>query len=46
MIGTLTAMQWYIYDNVKRYFGLEASGGIKQQKTSEEDTAEDILGEE
>jgi solute carrier family 25 phosphate transporter 3 len=30
MVGTLTGLQWYIYDAVKGAFGLKTSGGAKK----------------
>jgi len=32
MIGTLTGLQWWIYDTYKTAMGLQASGGIVQRK--------------
>lgn len=32
MIGTLTGLQWWIYDSFKTAVGLQASGGIAQKK--------------
>jgi solute carrier family 25 phosphate transporter 3 len=32
MIGTLTGLQWWIYDTFKSYFGLGTSGGMAPQK--------------
>ncbi len=40
MVGTLTAFQWFIYDKVKKAFGMESSGGIKSSKQSEEDDSQ------
>lgn len=31
MIGTLTGLQWWIYDSFKTAVGLQASGGLKQK---------------
>ncbi|OLY80460.1 Phosphate carrier protein, mitochondrial [Smittium mucronatum] len=33
MIGTLTALQWFIYDTYKVYVGLPASGSVEPAKT-------------
>lgn len=35
MIGTLTALQWFIYDTFKVYVGLPTSGGATPQATGE-----------
>jgi solute carrier family 25 phosphate transporter 3 len=32
MIGTLTGLQWWIYDAFKTYFGLGTSGGVAAKK--------------
>jgi len=32
MIGTLTALQWYLYDSYKTALGLGTSGGNVQKK--------------
>jgi len=31
MIGTLTGLQWWIYDTFKSYFGLGTSGGVQKK---------------
>jgi len=31
MIGTLTGLQWWIYDTYKTAVGLQASGGIQKK---------------
>ena len=35
MVGSLTACQWFIYDQVKRWFGMGASGGINKGEGTE-----------
>jgi solute carrier family 25 (mitochondrial phosphate transporter), member 3 len=32
MVGTLTAMQWFIYDTFKVYSGLPTSGSVEEHK--------------
>jgi len=32
MIGTLTGLQWFIYDSVKVQFGIPTTGGVVQKK--------------
>lgn len=34
MIGTLTALQWFIYDSWKVYCGIPTSGGVKMSNTT------------
>eukprot|EP01090_Pellita_catalonica_P009820 TRINITY_DN2099_c0_g1_i1.p1 TRINITY_DN2099_c0_g1~~TRINITY_DN2099_c0_g1_i1.p1 ORF type:complete len:333 (+),score=65.12 TRINITY_DN2099_c0_g1_i1:1156-2154(+) len=36
MIGTLTALQWFIYDTVKVSFGIPTTGGVAVKKEGED----------
>lgn len=35
MVGTLTALQWFIYDTFKVYVGLPTSGSTEPEKTGD-----------
>lgn len=37
MIGTLTALQWFVYDSFKVYSGLPTSGGVKASEEEKSD---------
>lgn len=36
MIGTLTALQWFIYDSFKVYVGLPTSGGVVKEEEKDD----------
>jgi solute carrier family 25 phosphate transporter 3 len=36
MVGTLTALQWFIYDTFKVYVGLPTSGATEEKKEKQE----------
>lgn len=36
MVGTLTALQWFIYDTFKVYIGLPTSGAVEEKKEKKE----------
>eukprot|EP01063_Lacrimia_lanifica_P019694 TRINITY_DN27148_c0_g1_i1.p1 TRINITY_DN27148_c0_g1~~TRINITY_DN27148_c0_g1_i1.p1 ORF type:complete len:365 (+),score=109.18 TRINITY_DN27148_c0_g1_i1:68-1096(+) len=43
MIGTLTGLQWWIYDSFKTAYGLGTSGGCPAQRTEEQRARGDIV---